>query len=76
MQVEALESEREEKIAEVERIRATTKEQLWKDDLSAFEAAYKDWLVEEEEAAKQLRITQSKAQGRQRAKGTCCLPPW
>lgn len=73
LQVQALESEREEKIAEVERIRSSTKEQLWKEDLSAFEASYKDWLIEEENAARELRITQNKAQGRQRAKGMYCL---
>eukprot|EP00892_Ulva_mutabilis_P007081 jgi/Ulvmu1/4745/UM020_0029.1 len=67
--VQALESERDEKDAEVERMRSTTKEDLWKGDLSAFEAAYKEWLVEEEEAAKELRITQRNAQGGQRAKG-------
>lgn len=70
-QVQALESEREEKLAEVERMRSSTKEKLWKDDLDSFEASYNAWLVDEEKAAQELRVTQNKAQGRQRAKGMC-----
>lgn len=69
VQVQALESDRDEKNAEVDRMRSSTKEKLWKEDLSAFEASYKDWLIEEENAANELRISQNKAQARQRGKG-------
>lgn len=73
VQVQALESDRDEKNAEVERMRSSTKEQLWREDLSAFEASYKDWLIEEENAAKELRNSQINAQARQRGKGTYIL---
>ena len=67
--MQALESEREEKNAQVELMRSTTKEELWKEDLTAFELAYKEWLIEEENAAKELCITQRNAQAGQRNKG-------
>ena len=67
--MEALESERAEKEAHVERLQRTTREQLWSEDLDGFEAAYAAWLADAERSLAELADHQRKAKARNAKKG-------
>ena len=66
MQVQALEAEKGEKEAHVQKLEASTKEQLWAEDLDGFEAAYGVWLEDavKQEADLAAAQLQAKARGK------------
>jgi hypothetical protein len=72
-QVQALEAEQQNKLAEVQRLENTRKEQLWSDDLDGFEAAYDDWLEEEERNERAADAQQLKAKAKNSGKSTVPL---
>jgi hypothetical protein len=71
--VQALESEQAEKMAHVQKLERTTKEELWSEDLDGFEAAYQQWLKEEDQALAELADAARKARKRNNGKGVRVL---